>query len=92
MMGPDHPPLAAALHKPHVILLDIGLPNMSGYEVARRLRSSPSTDKALLVAITGYGRDDDRRKSKEAGFDHHLTKPVDFTTLTDVLQPFVQHQ
>jgi CheY-like chemotaxis protein len=60
-----------------VILMDIGLPGMSGYEVARRLRQDPASNDLLLVAITGYAEDDARRKSRDAGFDHHLVKPVD---------------
>jgi CheY-like chemotaxis protein len=63
--------------RPDVILLDIGLPGLDGYEVARRLRSRPETAAALLVALTGYGQDEDRRRSQEAGFDHHLVKPVE---------------
>jgi PAS domain S-box-containing protein len=68
---------AAAEYRPEVVVLDIGLPGMSGYEVARQLRQRPQFAKALLVAVTGYGQDEDRRRSGEAGFDHHLTKPVD---------------
>lgn len=63
--------------RPDVILLDIGLPGIDGYEVARRLRSQPETRCAVLVALTGYGQDEDRRRSQEAGFDHHLVKPVE---------------
>jgi CheY-like chemotaxis protein len=63
--------------RPEVILLDIGLPGIDGYEVARRLRSQPETRGAVLVALTGYGQDEDRRRSQEAGFDHHLVKPVE---------------
>jgi PAS domain S-box-containing protein len=63
--------------RPSVIILDIGLPGMDGYEVARRLRAAPETAAALLVAVTGYGREQDRVLAREAGFDHHLVKPVD---------------
>ena len=63
--------------RPEVVLLDIGMPGMDGYEVARRLRSSPDSRAALLVALTGWGQESDRRRAKEAGFDHHLVKPVD---------------
>jgi PAS domain S-box-containing protein len=70
---------------PDVVLLDIGLPGMDGYEVARRLRRLEPARSALLVAVTGYGQDEDRRRSKEAGFDHHFVKPVDPATLADVL-------
>jgi PAS domain S-box-containing protein len=68
---------AADEYRPEVVVLDIGLPGMSGYEVARQLRQRPQFKTALLVAVTGYGQDEDRRRSGEAGFDHHLTKPVD---------------
>lgn len=78
--------LAEALaFRPRVVLLDIGLPGMDGYEVARRMRELPGLRDVLLIAITGYGRDDDRARSKEAGFDHHLVKPVDPETLGRLL-------
>ena len=66
---------------PHVVLLDIGLPRMDGYEVARQLRHDPRLRGAVLIAVTGYGQEEDRRRSREAGFAHHLTKPVDPSTL-----------
>jgi CheY-like chemotaxis protein len=68
---------AAGTFAPDVTFLDIGLPEMDGYEVARRLRADPVTAGTVLVALTGWGSEDDKRKSKEAGFDVHLTKPVD---------------
>jgi two-component system CheB/CheR fusion protein len=71
----------AATFSPDVVLLDIGLPDMDGYEVARRLRESVSNRNVILVAVTGYGLPADRRRSAEAGFDHHLTKPVDYEAL-----------
>lgn len=61
---------------PAVVLLDIGLPGISGYEVARRLRDNPELRKTFLVALTGYGQAEDLRRAKEAGFDHHLVKPA----------------
>ena len=67
----------AAEFNPDVVLLDIGLPGIDGYEVARRLRAEHSESKMRLVALTGYGQEEDRRRTKEAGFDHHLTKPAD---------------
>jgi signal transduction histidine kinase/DNA-binding response OmpR family regulator len=76
---------AAAGWRPDVVVLDIGLPGMSGYEVARHLRTRPETQDAVLVAATGYGRDEDRKRSREAGFDHHLVKPVDLATLRPLL-------
>lgn len=70
---------------PQVVLLDIGMPGMTGYEVARRLRAAPASRGVLLVAMTGSGQDEDRRRSREAGFDHHLVKPVDFDVLLGLL-------
>ncbi len=76
---------AAQRHAPEVVFLDIGLPHLDGFEVARRLRQRPELKAARLVAITGYGREEDRRRSREAGFDLHLTKPVDPTDLQPLL-------
>jgi CheY-like chemotaxis protein len=70
---------------PEVVLLDVGLPGMDGYEVARRMRSMPETASAYLVAVTGYGRAEDRREAMDAGFDKHLTKPVDPAILREML-------
>jgi PAS domain S-box-containing protein len=67
----------ARTHRPEFVLLDIGLPGMDGYEVARRLRALELEPTPVLAAMTGYGRAEDRRESKAAGFDHHLVKPVD---------------
>jgi len=61
---------------PEVLFLDIGLPGMDGYEVARAVRRLPGMDELFLVALTGYGREEDRRKTREAGFDYHLVKPA----------------
>jgi PAS domain S-box-containing protein len=63
--------------RPDVMLLDIGLPKLNGYEAARRIREHPWSKHAVLIAVTGWGKDEDRRRSHEAGFDHHLVKPVD---------------
>jgi two-component system CheB/CheR fusion protein len=71
--------------QPDVVLLDIGLPGINGYEVARRLRQMPSLDGVLLAAMTGYGQERDRRLSREAGFDVHLVKPVPPETLQELL-------
>jgi CheY-like chemotaxis protein len=76
---------AARIHQPDVILIDIGLPGMSGLEVAKHLRSLPSFERVTLAAMTGYGQAEDRRRSKEAGFDHHLVKPVQLQSLTQLL-------
>jgi CheY-like chemotaxis protein len=70
---------------PGVVLLDIGLPGLDGYEVARRMRQDPALAGVMLVAMTGYGQERDRRLSQEAGFDHHLVKPVDPVTLQELL-------
>jgi signal transduction histidine kinase/ActR/RegA family two-component response regulator len=75
----------ASTEAPQVCLLDIGLPGMDGYELARHLRAQPATRHAFLVAITGYGQDSDRRLAAEAGFDRHLVKPIDLDKLQDVL-------
>ncbi len=71
----------AAAFRPDVVLLDIGLPGMDGYEVAQKLRELPGLRNIRLVAVTGYGRSDDRLRAREAGFDDHLTKPVEFAVL-----------
>jgi signal transduction histidine kinase/ActR/RegA family two-component response regulator len=70
---------------PQVCLLDIGLPDMDGAELARRLRARPETANALLVAVTGYGQESDRARTRDAGFDHHLVKPIDLDKLHAVL-------
>jgi signal transduction histidine kinase len=76
---------AAAEFRPDVILLDIGLPGMNGHEVARTLRRQPHGRDVLLVAVSGWGQDSDRRASLDAGFDRHLTKPVDHGVLGELL-------
>src|SRR5262249_26167283 len=73
----------AAEWRPTVVLCDIGLPGLGGYGVARPRR--PATAKAQLIAITGYGQDEDRQRSRQAGFNHHLTKPVDPQALNPLL-------
>jgi two-component system CheB/CheR fusion protein len=70
---------------PEIMLVDIGLPGMDGYEVARRVRDDPALKSVVIVALTGYGRDEDRRRALEAGFDHHLAKPVDVAKLQDLI-------
>jgi len=82
--GPDALALAAEF-RPDAALLDIGLPGMTGYEVAQRLRELPGWQDVMLVAVTGYGQDEDLRRSREAGFDHHLTKPVEPVMLQSLL-------
>jgi CheY-like chemotaxis protein len=66
----------AADFRPDAVLLDIGLPGMTGYELAQRLRQRPETKDAVLVAITGYGQDEDKQRSAAAGIHHHMVKPV----------------
>jgi CheY-like chemotaxis protein len=72
-------------YRPQVVLLDIGLPGMDGYEVAAHLRELPQGARAVLIAITGYGQTEDRQRSRIAGFDHHLVKPVAPETLHGLL-------
>jgi signal transduction histidine kinase/CheY-like chemotaxis protein len=78
--------LAAALeHLPNVVLLDIGLPELNGYDVAKRIRQHPGSHNIVLVAMTGYGQATDRIRAQEAGFDHHLVKPADFGLVEQIL-------
>jgi CheY-like chemotaxis protein len=78
----------ARAFQPDVVLLDLGLPGMSGYEVARRVGGRRLGRPPLLVAVTGYGREEDRRRSAEAGIDLHLVKPVEPQQLRSVLERF----
>ena len=71
--------------KPEIILLDVGLPDMHGYEVAERLRAIPENKSLVIVALTGYGNEEDRRRARDAGFDYHFVKPVDFTALESLI-------
>jgi PAS domain S-box-containing protein len=71
----------ARTHRPEIVLLDIGLPGMDGYEVAKQLRREEFCKDSLIIATSGYGQEEDRRRSQEAGFNHHLVKPVDFDAL-----------
>jgi PAS domain S-box-containing protein len=75
----------ARLERPHAILLDIGLPGIDGNELARRLRSQPESASSTLIAVTGYGQEQDKRNAADAGFDHHFVKPVDTARLMSVL-------
>ena len=72
-------------HLPDVILMDIGLPEMNGHETARRIRDQPGGKNILLIAVTGYGQEEDRRRSLDAGFDYHLVKPLNFAELKNKL-------
>ena len=71
--------------RPNVVLLDIGLPKIDGYEVAKRLRQHPDLSGVVLVAMTGYGKETDKLRSHDAGFDHHLVKPADFGKVKEIL-------
>jgi CheY-like chemotaxis protein len=75
----------ARAEHPDVLLLDIGLPDMDGYELARRLRAQPENAAATLVALTGYGQNQDRDEAQQAGFDHYLVKPADLNEVNEVL-------
>jgi PAS domain S-box-containing protein len=83
----DGPAALAAFEAdpPDIVFLDIGMPVMNGYDVARRLRQRPGLDNLVLVAMTGWGQEEDRRRSQEAGFDHHLVKPVEPDALRQLL-------
>jgi CheY-like chemotaxis protein len=72
-------------HRPDVVLLDIGLPRMDGHEVCRYVREQPWGKNIVVIALTGWGQEDDRRKSEEAGFNGHLVKPVDYDKLLELL-------
>ena len=77
--------------QPEAVFLDIGLPGMDGYEVAERLRELPHAKDAVLIAITGYGQDDDRLRSVRAGIDHHLVKPVAPDALRSLIDSLQLH-
>jgi signal transduction histidine kinase/ActR/RegA family two-component response regulator len=86
-MAYDGPSALAAIddYRPDVVLMDIGLPGMDGYEVARRIRQRAELDRLTLIAITGWGQEEDRRRSRTAGFQHHLVKPADPVALQALL-------
>ena len=75
---------AEADFRPEVVLLDIGMPKLSGYDVAKRIRQARG-NAVLIVAITGWGQEDDRQRARDAGFNHHFTKPVDFEMLLELI-------
>jgi len=74
--------------EPEVAFVDIGMPKVHGYDVARQLRSQPATAGALLVAVTGWGQEADRKRAREAGFDRHLVKPVDPADIEQILESY----
>ena len=92
LLSEGYEPLAAAdgtaalelwkAHKPDLLCLDIMMPGIDGYELARRLRAQPGSAHLRLIAVTGYGREEDRLRAQRAGFDDHLVKPVDLPSLT----------
>lgn len=71
--------------QPHLVFLDIGIPGKNGYEVARALRKTPGLEQVTLAALTGWGAEEDRVRSKDAGFDHHFTKPAEFELINGLL-------
>jgi CheY-like chemotaxis protein len=71
---------------PDVVIMDIGMPGMDGYDAARLIRQQPGGEKILLIALTGWGQSNDIKRASEAGFDHHLVKPVDYELLMKCLQ------
>ena len=83
---------AVILNKPHVVIVDIGLPDISGYEVARILRSDPTTQSIPIIAVTGYGRTLDKDLARSAGFDAHLVKPVDVFILTKTIDALLERK
>ena len=72
-------------YTPDLVFMDIGMPGMDGYEAARRIREQPGLGKIVLTALTGWGQQEDRRRTAEAGFDHHLVKPPEPNVLEDLL-------
>jgi CheY-like chemotaxis protein len=78
---------AAVEFRPDIALLDIGMPRVDGLEAARRIRAQPEGTRLVLVALTGWSQPEDRRRSQEAGFDHHLVKPADMEALRALLDP-----
>lgn len=81
MIVEDSPATASSM----AVLLDIGLPGRDGFETARRLREQAGLGSALLVAVSGFGQSEDRQHPREAGIDHHLTKPIELETLHELL-------
>jgi len=76
-------------YRPGVVLLDIGMPGMDGYEVARAIRERPRDERVAVVAVTGWGQEDDRKRTRDAGFDDHLVKPAELSALETLLSQAV---
>ena len=74
--------------RPDIVLLDIGMPKLNGYKTAQRIREQPWGKDMVLIAFTGWGQEEDRQRTREAGFDAHLVKPVDYTRLSELLEKF----
>ena len=72
--------------RPEVALLDLGMPDLSGFDVARGIRAAPWGRGIILIALTGWGQEEDRRRTAEAGFDHHLTKPIPPDTIEELVR------
>jgi CheY-like chemotaxis protein len=83
---------AAATYRPEIVLLDIGMPKLSGYDVCRRLREQPWGNEMVIVAVTGWGKEEDRQNSRAAGFNYHLVKPVEPAALKRVFAEFGSSQ
>jgi CheY-like chemotaxis protein len=77
---------AAEVFRPDIVLLDIGMPQLNGYETARRLRARPWAASTVLIALTGWGQEADRRRARDAGFHHHVVKPLDPDVLAEMLE------
>ena len=88
----EHTVELVASVRPEVVLLDIGLPKLNGYDAARRIRAMDDMKDVLLVAITGWGQQKDRQLAQEAGFDRHLVKPVDPDVLIQLVAQYVPHE
>jgi CheY-like chemotaxis protein len=82
--GAEAVEIASAVH-PDAVLLDLGMPGVDGYQVCRQLRRQPWGESMLIVALTGWGQETDRARTEDAGFDHHLIKPADLSTLSQLL-------
>ena len=78
----------AETFEPEIAFVDIGMPKVHGYEVARRLRMQPGNSRCVLVAVTGWGQENDRKRAREAGFDRHLVKPVDPAEIDLILESY----
>jgi DNA-binding response OmpR family regulator len=87
--GHDAIKVAGEFH-PQIVLLDVGLPDLDGYEIARRLRAGRTLQMMTLIAITAYGREEDHMRAKAAGFDHHLVKPVPFANILALIGSQIQ--